>query len=105
MRLIPLNLIKGGGGALLARKDRRPSQPSRHHRRGRKQLSNHLGTRFKLPVEVFSLAAFSARYLESLGAKVKSDRTPMVRSSLPIQESDSDCDFGPIADHCSWHPL
>ena len=95
-----LNLIKGGGGALL--REKVLAQASRRNViivDGSK-LSPHLGSRQALPVEVTAFAGKSIeRYLVSLGAKVH------VRTSstgVPFRTDQGnlilDADFGPIMD-------
>ncbi|MEP7342677.1 MAG: ribose-5-phosphate isomerase RpiA [Acidobacteriota bacterium] len=95
-----LNLIKGGGGALL--REKIVAQAS--HRviivADESKLSQNLGTRFKLPVEVLQFGWRSqSRYLESLGAKVevrqKADGSQFMTDSGNLI---LDCNFGPIAD-------
>jgi ribose 5-phosphate isomerase A len=95
-----MNLIKGGGGALL--REKMVAQASRREAivvDGSK-LSPALGTSFPLPVEVvsFGLAA-TARFLESLGATVvlrpNHDGTPFRTDQGNFI---FDCAFGPIAD-------
>jgi ribose 5-phosphate isomerase A len=95
-----LNLIKGGGGALL--REKIVAQASRRVIIvvDESKLSPKLGTRYVLPVEVLAFGWRSqARYLESLGAEVR------VRSnsngSAFVTDSGNlllDCGFGPIAD-------
>lgn len=93
-----LNLIKGGGGALL-----REKLVAQNTRReiivvDESKLSPRLGTRHVLPVEVLPFGWRSAaRYLDSLGA------TYVVRHAADGQEYRTDqgnmildCDFGPI---------
>lgn len=95
-----LNLIKGGGGALL--REKLVAQCS-----GREiivvdegKLSPRLGTKHVLPVEVLPFGwRAQLRYVESLGAKV------VIRSASNGQQYRTDqgnmifdCDFGPIED-------
>ncbi|MBC7219879.1 ribose-5-phosphate isomerase RpiA [Candidatus Bipolaricaulota bacterium] len=95
-----LNLIKGGGGALL--REKIVAQASRREvivvDEGK--LSPALGTRCALPVEVVPFGwTAQARYLESLGAEVALRRTP--DGSLFRTDQGNfvlDCRFGPIAD-------
>jgi len=95
-----LNLIKGGGGALL--REKIVAQAS--HRviivADESKLSECLGTRFKLPVEVLQFGWRSqARYLESLGARLEIRQS--ANGSQFLTDSGNlilDCDFGPIAD-------
>ena len=66
-----LNLIKGGGGALLREKVVALASRREIIVVDESKLSRQLGTRFALPVEVApSAAAAEAEYLESLGAAV-----------------------------------
>ena len=95
-----LNLIKGGGGALL--REKIVAEASR--REGivvdESKLSPVLGTRWALPVEVIAFGWRSqARFLDGLGARV------VVRSGAdgaPFRTDQGnlilDCAFGPIAD-------
>lgn len=79
-----MDLIKGGGGALL-----REKLVARASRRevivvDESKLSGKLGTRFALPIEVQPRAAAAeAAYLESLGARVtrRGGRNPFVTDS------------------------
>ena len=93
-----LNLIKGGGGALL--REKVLAQAS--HRNviivDESKLSPQLGTRWPVPIEVipFSWQA-EANYLKSLGANVTLRR----KNDEDIFTTDQDnfvldCDFGPI---------
>ena len=96
-----LNLIKGGGGALL--REKVLAQAS--HRNviivDESKISPQLGSRWPVPMEVIPFAwPVEARYLTSLGAKV----TPRKKaSSFGFFTTDQgnfilDCDFGPIPD-------
>jgi ribose 5-phosphate isomerase A len=94
-----LNLIKGGGGALL--REKIVAQAS--HRviivADDSKLSPRLGTHHAVPVEVLTFGRHSQlRYLESLGAKVEVRSNP--DSSQFVTDSGNlimDCNFGPIA--------
>ena len=95
-----LNLIKGGGGALL--REKIVAQASRREVIvvDDTKLSPRLGTRSSLPVEVLTFGWRSqARFLESLGAIVAirraDDDQPFVTDS---GNTIIDCRFGPIAD-------
>jgi ribose 5-phosphate isomerase A len=95
-----LNLIKGGGGALL--REKMVAQATRREvivvDEGK--LSPALGTRFALPVEVvtFSWGA-SARFLAGLGAAVTLRRGPGGAPFVTDQGNYIlDCAFGPMAD-------
>ena len=93
-----LDLIKGGGGALL--REKIVAQASRREIivADQAKLSPSLGTRRAVPVEVLAFGWRSqARYLESLGARVsvrsRPDGTPFAtdQGNLIL-----DCAFGPI---------
>ena len=94
-----LDLIKGGGGALL--REKIVAQASRREVIvvDESKLSPKLGTQWPLPVEVFEFGWRSqARFLESLGATVN-PRT----ADGGLQRTDGgniilDCRFGPIPD-------
>ncbi len=95
-----LNLIKGGGGALL--REKILAQASRRNiiMVDESKLSVQLGTLFSVPVEVLSLAwTLEAKYIESLGAKVdlrkSSDGNPYTSDQGNFI---LDCRFGPIPD-------
>jgi ribose 5-phosphate isomerase A len=94
-----LNLIKGGGGALL--REKIVAQASRREIIvvDESKLSPALGARWAVPVEVVPFGWRSqAAYLESLGAqpilRLNSDGTPFTtdQGNLIL-----DCDFGPIS--------
>lgn len=94
-----LNVIKGGGGALL--REKIVAQATRREIVvvDQTKLSPALGTRWAVPVEVTPFGWRSqAAYLESLGAEVirrQNDGTPLQtdQGNLIL-----DCDFGPIAE-------
>lgn len=66
-----LNVIKGGGGALLREKVVAQATKKNIIIVDESKMSDQLGTLFALPVEVVPFALpVEARYLESLGAKV-----------------------------------
>ncbi len=94
------NLIKGGGGALLREKIVAQASARMIVVADEGKLSDRLGTRFSLPVEVLQFGWQSqAQYLASLGAKVSTRKLPDGKNFL----TDSgnlilDCNFGPIAD-------
>jgi ribose 5-phosphate isomerase A len=98
-----LNLIKGGGGALL--REKLVAQAS--HRviiiADDTKLSPRLGTLHALPVEVLPFGWRShARFLETLGASVSVRRTPEGQDARTDQDNMIlDCAFGPIADPAS----
>ena len=95
-----LNLIKGGGGALL--REKLVAQATTHEIIvvDESKLSPRLGTLHVLPIEVLPFGWCSqARFLESLGARF------VVRQTVDGKEYRTDqgnmildCDFGPIAD-------
>ncbi len=94
-----LNLIKGGGGALL--REKIVAQASRRVIivTDSSKLSPKLGTRHPVPVEVLPFGWRSQfRHIESLNAKVEvrlnPDGSPFVTDS---GNTILDCDFGPIA--------
>jgi ribose 5-phosphate isomerase A len=95
-----LNLIKGGGGALL--REKVLAQAARRNIiivDGGK-LSPRLGVRWPVPVEVLPFALKSVeRYLISLGASVNSRRNAAGRL-LQTDQGNAvlDADFGPIPD-------
>jgi len=94
-----LDLIKGGGGALL--REKIVAQASRREVIvvDETKLSPRLGTHWALPIEVLEFGwRAQTRFLESLGAAV----TPRVRDGA-VYRTDSgnmilDSGFGPIAD-------
>ncbi len=94
-----LNLIKGGGGALL--REKIVAQTSRRLIvvADESKLSPRLGTRFFVPVEVLPFGWRSqARYLASLGAVV---RVRQGQGSPLLTDQGNyvlDCQFGAIAD-------
>lgn len=95
-----LNLIKGGGGALL--REKVVAQASRRNIIivDESKLSSHLGTNWALPVEVIPFArATEENLLKSLGAAV-STRTCDDGSYFITDQNNLilDADFGPITD-------
>jgi len=93
-----LNVIKGGGGALL--REKIVAQASRREIIvvDESKLSPALGTRHPVPVEVVPFGWRSQlAYLESLGARVALRQTP---GGDPFRTDQGnlilDCDFGPI---------
>ena len=95
-----LNLIKGGGGALLREKLVAQASAREVIVVDESKLSPRLGTKHVLPIEVLPFGWKSqARFLESLGAKYVVRRTPDGRDYHTDQGNlILDCDFGPIAD-------
>ncbi len=95
-----LNVIKGGGGALL--REKIVAQASRRFviTVDDSKLSPRLGTRHAVPVEVLAFGWRSqARFLESLQAKIVVRKNP--DGSQFATDSGNmilDCEFGPIAD-------
>jgi ribose 5-phosphate isomerase A len=95
-----LNVIKGGGGALL--REKIVAQASRRFviTVDHSKLSPRLGTHHPVPVEVLAFAWRSQlRFLESLSARVSLRKNP--DGSQFATDSGNmilDCDFGPIAD-------
>jgi ribose 5-phosphate isomerase A len=95
-----LNLVKGGGGALLREKLVAQATAREIIVVDESKLSPRLGTLHVLPVEVLPFGWLSqARFLASLGAKY------VVRQTTGGEEYRTDqgnmildCDFGPIAD-------
>jgi ribose 5-phosphate isomerase A len=94
-----LNLIKGGGGALLREKLVAQSTAREIIVVDESKLSPRLGTRHVLPVEVLPFGWRSpARYLEELGAKYVVRHTPEGKQYRTDQGNMIlDCIFGPIA--------
>ena len=98
-----LNLIKGGGGALL--REKVIAQASRRNviivDEGK--ISDQLGTHWALPIEVVPFAGPSeTRYLEELGAEVsirKKDGGDFFKTDQ--NNLILDADFGPMADPAS----
>lgn len=95
-----LNLIKGGGGALL--REKLVAQATRREIIvvDESKLSSCLGSLHVLPIEVLPFGWRSqARFLESLGAKYAVRQMPDGREYRTDQGNlILDCDFGPIAD-------
>jgi len=100
-----LNLIKGGGGALL--REKIVAQASRREIIivDESKLSPALGTHRAVPVEVIPFGwRTQAAYLESLGARIRlrPARAPRGEAGGPFVTDQGnlilDCDFGPIGD-------
>jgi ribose 5-phosphate isomerase A len=95
-----LNLIKGGGGALL--REKILAQASRINLIivDQSKLSDRLGSRCPLPVEVLPFAKpVEKQFLSALGATVKTRRDSQNRLFRTDQNNlILDADFGPIAD-------
>ena len=95
-----MNLIKGGGGALLREKIVAQVSQREIIVVDETKPSPRLGTHWPVPVEVIPFGWLSqARYLESMGAKYtlrqNRDGKPFVTDSGNLI---LDCHFGPIAD-------
>jgi len=95
-----LNLVKGGGGALLREKLVAQASGKEIIIVDESKLSRRLGTLHVLPVEVLPFGWRSqARFLESLGAKYIVRQTPDGREYRTDQGNMIlDCNFGPIPD-------
>ena len=99
-----LNLIKGGGGALL--REKIVAQASRREIIvvDESKLSSQLGSHWPVPVEVLAYGWQSqSRYLVSLGAEVTIRRAPDGREFRTDQGNMIlDARFGPITDLGGW---
>jgi len=95
-----LNLIKGGGGALLREKIVAQASNREIIIVDESKLSPQLGTYWPVPVEVLPYGWQSqARYLASSGAEIDVRRTPDGREFRTDQGNMIlDCRFGPIGD-------
>jgi ribose 5-phosphate isomerase A len=99
-----LNLIKGGGGALL--REKIVAQASRREIIivDESKLSPALGTHWAVPVEVIPFGwRTQAAYLESLGAKVRLRPGDTAEEPFKTDQGNLilDCNFGPIGDPVS----
>ena len=95
-----LNLIKGGGGALLREKIVAQASLRVIIVADDSKFSPQLGTHHPVPVEVLTFGwRFQFGYIESLGAKVEV-RLNVDGSSFVTDSGNMilDCNFGPIAD-------
>ena len=95
-----LDVIKGGGGALLREKIVAQASLREIIIVDESKLSPALGTRCPVPVEVLPFAwKLQARFLEGLGAKV---HLRLLATGAPYETDQGnlilDCDFGPIED-------
>jgi len=95
-----LNLIKGGGGALLREKVLAQASRRMIVIVDESKRSKRLGTRWPLPVEVLPFARqVEKNYMKSLGATIKLRQGPEGR---PFRTDEGnfilDADFGPIED-------
>ena len=95
-----LNLIKGGGGALLREKVVAQASRTNIIIVDESKLSDCLGTHWALPVEVIPFAAKTeANFLQSLGAAVSVRRDEEGQPYKTDQHNYIlDSDFGPMAD-------
>ena len=95
-----LNLVKGGGGALLREKLVAQATTREIIVVDESKLSPQLGTKHVLPIEVLPFGWRSqVRFLEALGAKCVIRHTSEGKQSHTDQGNLLvDCDFGPIAD-------
>ena len=95
-----LHLIKGGGGALLREKIVAQASSRVIIVADDSKLSDRLGTRHALPIEVLPFGWRSqARFLTALGASVSVRRAPDGQDARTDQDNMIlDCTFGPIAD-------
>ena len=94
-----LNLIKGGGGALLREKMVAQATKRQVIVVDESKLSPQLGTHFDLPVEVVPFGSgASARFITGLGAQVRLRRDATGAPALTDQGNYLlDCAFGPIS--------
>lgn len=95
-----VNLIKGGGGALLREKVLAQASRRMIVIVDESKISKRLGTRWALPVEVLPFARrVEERYMKSLGASVK---LRVGQDGGPFRTDEGnfilDADFGPIED-------
>ncbi len=96
-----LNVIKGGGGAMLREKVVAQESSRNIIVVDQSKLSEKLGTRCRLPVEVIPFAVKPARrFISSLGAASMELRKDENGGIFKTDEKNYilDCDFGPIYD-------
>jgi ribose 5-phosphate isomerase A len=94
-----LDLIKGGGGALLREKIVAEASAREIIVVDEGKLSDRLGMRFRLPVEVVPFgSATVTRRLEGMGAEVSRRMTEGVPFVTDQGNAVLDCAFGPIDD-------
>ena len=94
-----LNVIKGGGGALLREKIVAQATARQVIVVDDSKLSDRLGTRFYVPVEVVNFGWESqGSYLRELGAVVRLRREGEASYKTDQGNLILDCEFGPIAD-------
>ena len=94
-----LNLIKGGGGALLREKVLAQASLQNIIIVDESKLSSQLGTHWPVPVEVIPFAwQPEANYLTSLGANVVLRKKADVIFTTDQDNLILDCGFGPIPD-------
>jgi len=98
-----LNLIKGGGGALLREKILAQASQLNIIIVDESKLSHSLGMKWAVPVEVIPFAvAVERRFVEDLGAKVSLRRTPTGEEYRTDQSNYIlDCNFGVIREPAS----
>ena len=101
-----LNLIKGGGGALLREKVVAQASRTNIIIVDESKLSDSLGSHWALPVEVIPFAAKTeAGFLESLGATVAVRRDEKRQLFKTDQHNYIlDADFGAISIRPPWRP-
>jgi ribose 5-phosphate isomerase A len=94
------NVIKGGGGALLREKIVAQASARMFIVADQSKLSDCLGTRFAVPVEVLQFGWKSQQnFLEQQGAKVSQRKAENGKAYLTDSNNYIlDCNFGPIAD-------
>jgi len=94
-----MNLIKGGGGALLREKVVACASQREIIIVDGSKLSPHLGTRFALPIEVVPFAwAVEKRFIEGLGAQVTLREGEVHPFKTDQGNFILDCQFNPIDD-------
>lgn len=94
-----LNLIKGGGGALLREKIVAQASQREIIIVDESKLSEQLGMKWAVPVEVVPFGWRSQlQFLESLGAQVTLRQRDGKTYHTDQKNMILDCDFGPIAD-------
>jgi ribose 5-phosphate isomerase A len=94
-----LNVIKGGGGALLREKIVAQASSRMIVVVDESKLSDCLGTKFAVPVEVLRFGWMSQqRFLQDLGARVKLRQNGSATYHTDSGNLILDCAFGPILD-------
>jgi ribose 5-phosphate isomerase A len=101
-----LDLIKGGGGALLREKIVAQASKLEVIVVDDSKLSPMLGTHHTLPIEItgFGLQT-QISFLESLGAEAKIRTGPLDLFTTDQGNLILDCDFGPIDNPCELAPI